>query len=247
MAATAATSSTPLLLPAAIRACLFDLDGVLTDTAKLHARAWKETFDDFLRMRAAAERLPFVPFDAVHDYDDYVDGRQRLDGVRSFLASRGIEAAPATVERLGGRKNDRVLDLIRRCGLDVFDGSVRFVRAARAAGLETAVVSGSANCRDVLEAAGIADLFAARVDGVVAAREQLPGKPAPDTYLAAARLLGVAPAEAAVFEDALAGVEAARAGAFGLVVGVDRVGQAEALRQHGADIVVSDLAELLQR
>jgi beta-phosphoglucomutase family hydrolase len=247
MAATAVTSSAPLLIPEPIKACLFDLDGVLTDTAGLHAAAWKATFDDFLEARALAERVPFVPFDAVLDYDDYVDGRQRLDGVRSFLVSRHIDVAPETIEELGERKNDRVLELIHHEGLHAFDGSIRFVRAALASRRKTAVVSASANCREVLEATGMDELFEVRVDGVVAAREHLPGKPAPDMYLAAARLLGVAPAEAAVFEDALAGVEAARAGGFGFVVGVDRVGQADALRRHGADVVVCDLAELLQQ
>jgi beta-phosphoglucomutase family hydrolase len=245
MAAVTGTRSSSLLLPPAIKACLFDLDGVLTDTAGLHASAWKATFDEFLRAHAAADHVPFVPFDA-RDYEDYVDGRRRLDGVRSFLASRSISAAPETVELLAKRKDDRVLASICRDGPEVFESSVRFVRAALDFDLKTAVVSASAHCEEVLEAAGIAGLFQVRVDGVVAERAQLPGKPAPDTYLAAARLLGVAPAEAAVFEDALAGVEAARAGEFGFVVGVDRVGHAHALRRHGADIVVRDLAELLR-
>jgi beta-phosphoglucomutase family hydrolase len=243
-------------LPSAIRACLFDLDGVLTDTASLHAAAWTEMFDGFLRARAAAEGAPFAAFDPVHDYRDYIDGKQRYDGVRSFLASRGIvlpegspgdpaDAVPVTVSSLGNRKNELVLAMIHERGVQAYDGSVRFVHAVREAGLRRAVVSASANCREVLEAAGIADLFEVRVDGVVAEREHLRGKPAPDMFLAAARLVDVAPGEAAVFEDALAGVAAGRAGAFGLVVGVDRAGQADALRAHGADIVVSDLAELL--
>ena len=242
-----------LLLPSHIRACLFDLDGVLTDTARVHAAAWKETFDEFLREHAARHGRPFVPF-ALHDYDEYVDGRQRFDGVRSFLASRGIELPdgshrdPPDVETVGGlanRKNELVLGLIRRGEVHTYEGSVRFVHAARDAGLDCAVVSASANCREVLEAAGIADLFEVRVDGVVAEREHLRGKPAPDTFEAAARRLGVVPAAAAVFEDALAGVGAGRAGRFGLVVGVDRAGQAAALRARGADVVVSDLSELL--
>lgn len=233
-----------LLLPAAIEACLFDLDGVLTDTAGLHAAAWKETFDEFLRARAT-KRAPFVPFER-QDYDQYVDGRRRLDGVCSFLASRGIPTSRATVKRLADSKTERVLDAIHRDGPRVFDGAVRLVREARAAGMKTAVVSGSANCADVLELAGLAHLFDARVDGQIAARERLPGKPAPDTYLAAARLLGVAPRSAAVFEDAEAGVEAARSGGFGFVVGVDRGGRARDLRRHGADVVVRDLAELLR-
>ncbi len=242
-------------LPDSARACLFDLDGVLTQTAKVHAAAWKEMFDDFLRRRAQATGTTFVPFDAVADYDTYVDGKPRADGTRSFLQSRGIELPEGspddppeadTVHGLGTRKNDIVLRMIHRDGVEAFPGSVRYVRAVRDAGLARAVVSSSANCRDVLVAAGIEDLFDARIDGVVAEREHLRGKPAPDTFLAGARALGVEPANAAVFEDALAGVEAGRAGHFGLVVGVDRADQADALRQHGADVVVDDLSELLE-
>ena len=247
-------SQPALKLPSAIRACLFDLDGVLTDTASLHAEAWEQMFDAFLRARAAREGGTFVPFDPVHDYHDWVDGKRRSDGVRSFLASRGIhlpEGAPGdpsgadTVAGLGNRKNALVLAAIHERGVQTYEGSVRFVRAARDAGLRRAVVSSSANCREVLEAAGIADLFEVRIDGIVAARDRLRGKPAPDMFLAAARLVGATASEAAVFEDALAGVAAGRAGDFGLVVGVDRTGEADALREHGADIVVSDLAELL--
>jgi beta-phosphoglucomutase family hydrolase len=243
-------------LPDAIRACLFDLDGVLTQTAKVHAAAWKEMFDAFLRDWSARTGGPFVPFDPVADYDEYVDGKPRYDGVRSFLAARGIElpegtpddpADTETVHGLGNRKNDIVQEMIRRDGVQVYEGSVRYVHAARDAGLRRAVVTSSANAREVLVAAGIDDLFEVRIDGVVAARERLQGKPAPDTFLAAARALGVPPAQATVFEDALAGVAAGRAGRFGCVVGVDRVGQAEALRAHGADVVVSDLAELIDR
>jgi len=241
-------------LPEAVRACLFDLDGVLTRTATVHAAAWKEMFDAYLRERASRTGEPFRPFDDVADYDEYVDGMPRADGVRSFLASRGIELpeggpddAPRTetIHGLGNRKNELVLRLIHERGVEAYEGSIRYVRAVRAAGLATAVVSSSANCRDVLQAAGIEDLFDARIDGVVAAREHLRGKPAPDTFLAGARALGVEPAAGAVFEDALAGVEAGRAGHFARVVGVDRVGQADALRRHGADVVVRDLAELL--
>jgi beta-phosphoglucomutase family hydrolase len=247
-------SAHALKLPSAIRACLFDLDGVLTDTASLHAAAWTEMFDSFLRERAAHEGTRFVAFDPAHDYRDYIDGKQRADGVRSFLASRGIvlpEGSPGdppdavTVSGLGNRKNGLLLAMMHSKGVHAYEGSVLFVRAVRDAGLRRAVVSASANCREVLEAAGIADLFEARVDGIVAEREHLRGKPAPDMFLAAARMLGVEPAAASVFEDALAGVEAGRAGAFGLVVGVDRVGQADALRAHGADTVVTDLAQLL--
>jgi beta-phosphoglucomutase family hydrolase len=241
-------------LPADIHALLFDLDGVLTPTAKVHAAAWKQTFDDFLRQRAQESGTQFVPFDEIADYDEYVDGKPREDGVRSFLNSRGIELPEGssgdptdaeTVHGIGNKKNERVLRLIREQGVETYDGSVRYVREAQRAGLLSAVVSSSANCRDVLAAAGIDDLFDAVVDGVVAAREHLHGKPAPDTFLAGAKALGVGPAHAAVFEDALAGVEAGRAGRFGYVVGVDRVGQRDALKAHGADIVVNDLADLL--
>jgi beta-phosphoglucomutase family hydrolase len=241
-------------LPDSIRACLFDLDGVLTQTAKVHAAAWKEMFDDFLQKRAARTGEAFVPFDPVEDYAKYVDGLPRYDGVRLFLASRGIDlpwgdpgdpAGAETIIGLGNRKNELVLSLIRQGGVEPYPGSVRYVRAARDAGLRRAVVSSSANCREVLEAAGIDDLFEERVDGITIEREHLKGKPAPDTFLYAARALGVEAVQAAVFEDALAGVAAGRAGGFGFVVGVDRAGQAEALREHGADIVVNDLAELL--
>jgi beta-phosphoglucomutase family hydrolase len=242
-------------LPDGIEACLFDLDGVLTRTAKVHAAAWKEMFDDYLRKRAERTGEAFVAFDAGDDYDEYVDGKPRYDGVRSFLQSRGIELpdgspddppSAETVDGLGNRKNELVLELIERDGVEPYDGSVRYVKAARDAGLRRAVVSSSTNCRDVLEAAGIIDLFEEIVDGNVAREQGLKGKPAPDTFLAGARALGVDAAHAAVFEDAVAGVEAGRAGRFGFVVGVDRVDHAEALRSHGADIVVKDLAELLE-
>ncbi len=239
-------------LPDGITACLFDLDGVLTQTAKVHDEAWKQTFDDYLRRRDGEN---FKPFDKVADYDAYVDGLPRYDGVRNFLKSRGIElpegspddpADKETVCGLGNRKNDLVLKLIKENGVQAYEGSVRYVKAARDAGLHRAVVSSSANCRDVLIAAGIEDLFEARIDGKVADEQHLKGKPAPDTFLAGAKALGVSAAESAVFEDALAGVQAGRAGHFGYVVGVDRAGQADALREHGADVVVKDLAELLE-
>jgi len=229
---------------------------VLTQTAKVHDAAWKQMFDQFLRERADQAGQPFRPFDPVKDYEEYVDGKPRADGTRSFLASRGItlpEGDPddppdaPTVNGLGNRKNVLLLEMIRTQGVEPYEGSVRYVRAVRDAGLRRAVVSSSANAHDVLVAAGIDDLFEARIDGIVARREQLRGKPAPDTFLAGAKALGLTPAEAVVFEDALAGVEAGRAGRFGYVVGVDRVGQAEALKAHGADIVVEDLAELLDR
>jgi beta-phosphoglucomutase family hydrolase len=243
-------------LPDDVTACLFDLDGVLTQTAKVHDRAWKQTFDAYLRERAERTGEQFQEFDAVRDYDEYVDGKPRYDGVRSFLESRGIvlpEGSPEdppdaeTICGIGNRKNVLVLELIRDEGVEAYEGSVRYVKAAREAGLRRAVVSSSANARDVLTAAGIIDLFEEIVDGHVADEQHLHGKPAPDTFLAGARALGVAPAQAAVFEDALAGVEAGRAGKFGCVVGVDRVGQADALHAHGGDIVVSDLADLLPR
>jgi beta-phosphoglucomutase family hydrolase len=232
-------------LPDQVRACLFDLDGVLTKTAEVHAAAWKEMFDAYLRERAAKTGEKFEPFDDVADYDEYVDGKPRVEGVKSFLASRGIDLPVEQLEELGNRKNEIVLRLIREHGVEPYEGSVRYVQAAKDAGLRRAVVSSSTNCRDVLVAAGIEDLFEVRIDGIVAEREHLRGKPAPDTFLAGARALNVDPVEAAVFEDALAGVAAGRAGGFGCVVGVDRVGQADALRVRGADIVVSDLSELL--
>ena len=241
-------------LPADTRACLFDLDGVLTDTASVHAAAWKQMFDDYLRARAARTGEPFRPFDVKTDYGPYVDGKPRLDGTRGFLASRGITLPDGevtdppdaeTVNGLASRKNELVHEKIRTVGVEVYPGSVRYLHAVRDAGLTTAVVSSSANAELVLEVAGLSALIDHRVDGVVAKQRKLPGKPAPDTFLAAAADLGVAKEQAVVFEDALAGVESGRAGGFGFVVGVDRLGQADALREHGADVVVSDLAELL--
>jgi beta-phosphoglucomutase family hydrolase len=241
-------------LPDSTRACLFDLDGVLTDTASVHAAAWKQMFDDYLRARAERTGEPFEPFDVKTDYGPYVDGRPRLDGTRGFLASRGITLPDGdssdgpdaeTVNGLATKKNDLVNEKIRTVGVDVYPGSVRYLHAVRDAGIITAVVSSSANAELVLRVAGLSDLIDHRVDGVVAKERKLPGKPAPDTYLAAAADLGVAKEQAVVFEDALAGVESGRAGGFGFVVGVDRLGQAQALREHGADVVVSDLADLL--
>ncbi len=241
-------------LPDGVRACLFDLDGVLTQTAKLHDAAWKQMFDEFLRQRASVSGQPFIPFDPVNDYDEYVDGKPREEGTRSFLTSRGIELpagspddppAAQTVYGLGNRKNELVLRIMREDGVQTYEGSIRYVRAVKQAGLPRAVVSSSTNCAQVLAAAGISDLFDARIDGIVARAEHLHGKPAPDTFLAGAKKLGLGPKEAAVFEDALAGVAAGRAGGFGFVVGVDRVGQADELREHGADLVVKDLGELL--
>jgi beta-phosphoglucomutase family hydrolase len=241
-------------LPDAVTACLFDMDGVITQTAKVHDAAWKEMFDDFLRSWSASHDTPFVPFDPVSDYDEYVDGKPRLEGTASFLQARGIElptgqesdpAGTATVWGLSNRKNELILKVLARDGVQAYEGSVRYVKAVRDAGLRTAVVSSSANTAAVLKAAGVDSLFEVRVDHQVAEAAKLRGKPAPDTFLEAARLLGAAAASAAVFEDALAGVAAGRAGNFGFVVGVDRVGQAEQLHAHGADVVVKDLAELL--
>jgi beta-phosphoglucomutase family hydrolase len=240
-------------LPDSIRAALFDLDGVLTRTAVVHAAAWKEMFDDFLRRRSAATGEPFEPFDLHADYDNYVDGKPRADGVRSFLAARHIELPEGrrddpptadTVTGLGNHKNELVLAKLAD-GVELYTGSRRYVEALRDAGIPRAVVSSSANTKAVLDVTGLAPLFDAVVDGVTAERDGLAGKPAPDTFLAGARALGVPPAEAVVFEDSLAGVEAGRAGGFGSVVGVDRVGQADALRSHGADLVVADLEDLL--
>ncbi|UXY31527.1 HAD family hydrolase [Streptomyces sp. HUAS TT20] len=241
---------TELGLPDTILACLFDLDGVVTKTAVVHAAAWKETFDAFLRDYDGQRGRPF---DADAEYDEYVDGRPRADGVRAFLDSRGIalpEGAPddppdaRTVHGLGNRKNDLLLAKIRTFGVEAYEGTLRYLEAVRAHGLRTAIVSSSANCRDVLRSVGAEHLFDVRIDGIVASERKLPGKPHPDTFLAAARDLGVEPSAAAVFEDALAGMDAGRAGSFGYVVGVDRVGQAAALYAHGADTVVEDLAEL---
>ena len=243
---------TQLGLPDGIEAGLFDMDGVLTQTAKVHAAAWKQMFDDYLRGRS--ER--FEPFALPGDYAEHVDGKPRYDGVRDFLASRGIELpegdpddppSAETVHGLGNRKNDLVQEIVRRDGVEPYAGSIRYVEAAREAGLRTAVVSASANTQEILHAAGIAGLFDDVVDGHAVEDRGLKGKPAPDTFLAAAHDLGVEPAHAAVYEDALAGVAAGRAGRFGLVVGVDRGDHADALRAHGADIVVEDLADLMER
>lgn len=241
--------TTQLGLPDDIQACLFDLDGVVTRTAVVHAAAWKETFDAFLRERDGAGFSPFTD----SDYDQYVDGRPRADGVRSFLASRGVELPEGspddppdaqTVNGVGNRKNELLLEKIRTDGVEPYEGTLRYIDAVRGAGLATAIVSSSANTRDVLRSIDAERLFDVRIDGVVARERKLPGKPHPDTFLAAARELGVEPSRAAVFEDALAGMDAGRSGHFGYVVGVDRVGQTDALYAHGADRVVKDLAEL---
>jgi beta-phosphoglucomutase family hydrolase len=252
--AAAPTTAGTLGLPSHVRACLFDLDGVLTRTAVVHARAWKGMFDAFLESWSAGHGQPFVPFDLDRDYGSYVDGRPRLDGTRTFLASRGIELPEGTpqdlpgvptVQGLSNAKNVEVLRRIRSDGVEVYPDSLAYLRAVRAAGLATAVVSSSANTADVLHVTGLTELFDARIDGDVAQQRHLAGKPAPDTFLAGAAELGTDAAGAVVFEDALAGVEAGRAGRFALVVGVDRVGHAEALREHGADVVVTELTQLV--
>jgi beta-phosphoglucomutase family hydrolase len=241
-------------LPPEVSACLFDLDGVLTRTATVHFAAWKETFDTFLRQRADEQGTTFTPFEQP-DYDRWVDGRPRLDGTKGFLESRGIDLpigspddppTAATVNGLANAKNARVLERLEHGHVETYPGSVSYVEAVRKAGLKTAVVSSSANTPAVLAAAGIADLFDHRVDGNVARERHLAGKPAPDTFLAAAHDLGYGPEHAAVYEDALAGVAAGKAGGFAIVIGVDRVGQAAALAEHGADVVVKDLSELLE-
>lgn len=229
-------------LPDRIRACLFDLDGVLTDTASVHRRAWKAMFDEYLSTIADGS---YTPFDAGSDYENYVDGKPRADGIRSFLGSRLIDVDEDTVTRLGDRKNEMFRKTLKSDGIEVFDGSRQYLQAVADAGLRRAVVSSSANTREVLELTGLDRYVEVRVDGVTLREENLPGKPAPDTYLRAAELLDVDPADAAVFEDALSGVAAGRAGNFGLVVGVDRTGQARALKDKGADIVIKDLGELL--
>jgi beta-phosphoglucomutase family hydrolase len=240
-------------LPDTIRACLFDLDGVLTDTASVHKKAWKVMFDAYLRKCADRTGEQFVPFDIEADYLTYIDGKKRDDGVRSFLAARGItlpdgdpgDSGDETVYGLGNRKNDLFHETLHKDGVKVFEGSRRYLEATSAAGLAVAVVSSSSNTREVLEITGLDTFVQQRVDGVTMREEHIAGKPSPASFLRAAELLAVKPAEGAVFEDALAGVEAGQSGGFGLVVGVDRVGQAEALRRNGADIVVTDLAELL--
>jgi beta-phosphoglucomutase family hydrolase len=243
-------------LPDGVTACLFDMDGVVTQTAVVHAAAWKEMFDDFLRQHAEETGTAFVPFDAHAEYDAYVDGKPRLDGTRSFLESRGIELPEGTpddppgtptIHGLSNRKNDLVLAKLAAGGVHVYEGSVTYIHTVRQAGIRTAIVSSSANTKQILDSAGLAGLFDVRIDGLIAEERGLRGKPAPDTFLAAAEELGVPASRGAVFEDALAGVEAGRAGHFALVVGVDRVGQAGELRKHGADIVVRDLIELLNQ
>jgi HAD superfamily hydrolase (TIGR01509 family) len=243
-------------LPPAVTACLFDLDGVLTSTARVHAAAWAVALDAVLHADATREGTPFVPFDPVVDYRALVDGRPRDEGARSFLASRGIvlvEGTPrdppgtGTIAAVGARKGAEVGRLLRRDGVHVLAGAPRYLTAARAAGLRCAVVSSRTNARAVLAAAGLAALVEVRVDGVVAAAAHLRGKPAPDGYLAAAEALGVRPGDAAVYEDAVVGVRAGRSGGFGYIVGIGAGDAVAALSSAGADVVVRDLAELLAR
>ncbi|MET0235624.1 MAG: beta-phosphoglucomutase family hydrolase [Kibdelosporangium sp.] len=239
-------------LPDAIKALLFDLDGVLTGTAELHRQAWKRTFDDFLADRDGPDHRPFTD----RDYLDYVDGRPRADGVRTFLEARGIHLPEGgsddppgggTINAVGNRKNELLLSIIENEGVRPYPGSRRYIEAAREAGYKIGVVTSSANGEAVLEAADLSQFVEARIDGLTITSQGLRGKPAPDSFLAGAKALGVAPAAAAVFEDALSGVRAGRAGNFGYVIGVDRSNQADALREHGADVVVEDLAELLEK
>ena len=244
------------LTPDRFDAVLFDLDGVLTATAKVHSACWKQLFDEFLRRRGSETKTALEPFDIDTDYLQYVDGKPRYDGVRSFLESRKIELPygdpgelPSweTICGLGNQKDALVNAVLASGGVEAYEGSSALVRELRRIGMRTAVVSSSANCEAVLRAAKISELFDVRVDGVVAAQLELPGKPAPDTFLKAAALLGVKPGRAVVVEDAIAGVQAGRAGKFGLVIGVDRRGEGQALRDNGADLVVTDLGELLMR
>jgi beta-phosphoglucomutase family hydrolase len=223
-------------LPDNIAACLFDLDGVVTQTARVHAQAWKETFESVLH----------VPFDEVKDYDLYVDGKPREEGVRSFMQAKNITPDAALVATIAEQKDSRFLDLIHAHGVQAYPGTIRYMRAARRQSKRLAVVSSSRHTTEVLRAAMLQDAFDAQVDGIVAAREHLRGKPAPDTYLQAAAMLKTEPHDAAVYEDALAGVEAGRNGHFGRVIGIDRVGQKDELYRHGADVVVGDLEELLE-
>jgi beta-phosphoglucomutase family hydrolase len=235
-------------------AVLFDLDGVITNTARIHAACWKEMFDEYLRKRATEQGEAFRPFDSIEDYRVHVDGKPRFDGVRDFLKSRDIHLPEGslhdppdkeTVGGLGNRKNQLVTKSIQEKGVEVYEGSVLFIRQLRRNGYKVAVVSSSANCKAILHAANLEDLFEVRVDGILVETQHLAGKPAPDTFLIAAKRLGVEPSRAIVVEDALSGVEAGAAGRFGLVIGVARKANAEELRRHGAHLVVSDLAELV--
>ncbi len=249
-------SAKPSVTPANFDAVLFDLDGVLTATAKVHAASWKKTFDEYLKQRADKNNEPFKPFDLDQDYSLYVDGKPRYEGVKSFLESRDIHLPygdPSdppdreTICGIGNRKEELVLKTLKNEGVEVYDGSVAWVKQLRQAGIKIAVVSSSKNCQAVLQAGGIEDLFDDRVDGHTVEDQKLPGKPAPDTFLKAAEFLGAPPKRAVVVEDAISGVQAGRNGKFGLVIGVNRKDQshADGLRENGADIVVNDLREML--
>ena len=242
-----------LVSPGEYGAWLFDLDGVITDTAGVHAAAWKRTFDGYLKEVSKREGRPFEPFEIDPDYYRYVDGKPRYAGVDSFLRSRGIiidwgnpndPPGRETVCGLGNRKNELFNEVLKLRGVEMFESSVALVQELRTRGRRVAVVTSSKNCDAVLESAGIQDLFEARVDGNVAAEKKLAGKPAPETYEEAARMLGTLPEQAVVIEDAISGVQAGRTGGFGLVIGVARGDDPEVLRQNGADVVVRDLAEL---
>jgi beta-phosphoglucomutase family hydrolase len=235
-------------------AVLFDLDGVITDTASLHAACWKRMFDEYLRKRAAELGEAFRPFDSGADYRLYVDGKPRLDGVRDFLKSRGIslsEGSPGdlpdaeTVAGLGNRKNELIGSIIETAGVRPYEGSVALIEQLRRNGFKIAVVTSSRNCAAVLKAARLDSVFDVRVDGEVTQAHHLAGKPAPDTFLRAAKLLGAEPARSVVIEDAISGVKAGSAGGFGLVIGVARKGDAEDLERNGAGLVVGDLSELV--
>ncbi len=235
-------------------AVLFDLDGVITGTAKLHASAWKQAFDEFLKKRANNQE--FQPFDLTSDYEDYVDGKPRFEGAQSFLESRHIdleygspEDTPekVTVCGIANRKTELFEAMLKHGKVDLYTGTVEWIRQLRSQGIKIAVVSSSHHCEDILQSAGISDLFEVRIDGHVADEQNLEGKPAPDTYISAAKALGTSARRAIVVEDALAGVEAGRNGNFGLVIGVNRKHETEALKAHGADIVVRDLKEMLNR
>jgi beta-phosphoglucomutase family hydrolase len=235
-------------------AVLFDLDGVITNTAKLHAACWKQMFDEYLQKRVTERGEASRPFDLATDYRLYLDGKPRFDGVRDFLASRGIKLPEGssddppqaeTVRGLGNRKNELVSDAIERVGVEAYEGSVQLIDQLRRDGFKIALVTSSENCTAVLKAAKLDSLFDVRVDGQMVETQHLAGKPAPDTFLMAAKLLGVEPARAVVVEDAIPGVQAGASGSFGLVIGVARKGNAEELKHHGAHLVVDDLAELL--
>jgi beta-phosphoglucomutase family hydrolase len=235
-------------------AVLFDLDGVITNTAKLHATCWKQMLDEYLEKRAHQRGEAFRPFDLATEYRLHLDGKPRFDGVRDFLASRGIKLPEGTsddppeaetVRGLGNRKNELVSDAIERIGVEAYQGSVQFIDQLRRGGFKIALVTSSENCAAVLKAAKLESLFDVRVDGHMVETQDLAGKPAPDTFLMAAKLLGVEPRRAVVVEDAIPGIKAGCNGNFGLVIGVARKGNADELKQHGANVVVNDLSELI--